>query len=683
MSNFLLELLVEEIPSRLQAESIQELEKLFVNEFDRLKIPYRNVNSFISPRRMVFSSDLELKSTAYQEEKKGPQINAPIEVIEKFLLAYHISRNDCVEKTIDKKTFLFAKINHSAQETSHLLVDIIKKAITNIPWKKSMRWGSYSMYFVRPIRNILAIFNEKTIDFCLDEIGVKSSNYTVGHRFLSPEKIYIKNFDDYTYKIKKAFVIIDREERRNIIENEIKSIEKTHNLQIDTPLDLMEEVVGLSEYPIVLMGKIPDNFMKLPEEVIITPMKVHQRYFPVRNNEGKLAPYFVFVANNKTHDNGKIIIKGNERVLNARLSDALFFFEMDLKKPLEHHLESLKKIEFYESLGSLYERTQRMIDFCIFAYNELKKSNSWIKPEMKDLLVRTATLAKCDLSTNIVSEFTELQGIMGACYAQIQKESPLVCNAIKEQYKHGEDFSSAFSALFSLIDKIEIITSLFAIGKEPTGSKDPFALRRAAISIIKIIKKYNIEIDLITFIKQALSKLPINNYSKEIAEKIINFIKERLKILLKNENIDSDIINSLLYNYDNILLIYQKAEFLNNVLQTDIGQRLMICYKRAKNIIGHNKDIQINQLLISEKEEISLYNEINKLDNTIKNIELSTDDIKIKFEKEINALLPIEKFISIFFEKILVNTENPEIKQNRLNLITKTVHLFNKILPTN
>ena len=224
---------------------------------------------------------------------------------------------------------------------------------------------------------------------------------------------------------------------------------------------------------------------------------------------------------------------------------------------------------------------------------------------------------------------------------------------------------------------------MFAIGKEPTGSKDPFALRRAAISIIKIIKKYNIKIDLITFIKQALSKLPINNYSKETEQRIINFIKERLKVLLKNENIDPDIINSLLQNYDNILLIYQKAEFLNSVLQTEIGQRLIICYKRAKNIIGHNKDIMINQLLISEKEEISLYNEINKLDSIIKNIELSTDDIKIKFEKELNALLSIEKFISIFFEKILVNTENLEIKQNRLNLLTKIVHLFHKVLPIN
>ena len=681
MSNFLLELLVEEIPARFQADAIAEFEKLIIDEFARLKIQFKNVKSFVSPRRLVFSADLSEKTLAYQEEKKGPQTVAPSEVIEKFLKSNNVSRQDCVEKTIDKKTFIFININHEAMDTAVLLPEIIKNAIANISWKKSMRWGNYPMRFVRPLRNVLAVFNEKTIDFSLDEINVKATNTTVGHRFLSSDAISVKNFEDYQAKLKKAFVIIDREERRSIILNEIKKIEATYNLSVVVTQDLMEEVIGLSEYPVHLVGKVPSNFMQLPEEAIITPMRVHQRYFTTRSADNKLAPYFVFVANNKAIDNGRTIIEGNERVLNARLADALFFFETDSKRPLESHLASLKKIGFNERLGTVFDRTQRVISLCRFACDVLREKNSFITAQTESQLVRTATLAKCDLSSGMVCEFTELQGIMGAHYAKIQGENDDVCIAIREQYAQGNDFSTQFSALFSMIDRIEIITSFFAIGKEPTGSKDPFALRRAAISILKIIQKFNINIDLRALVQKAFDNLAIENLQENTVEKVITFINERFKVLLKDNDVDHDIITALMNHSDDILLIYQKSEILNRVMKTNEGKKLIEGYKRAKNIIGENKDTDVNKFFVSENEETLLYNAVLELHEHLKYITETEQDPRARFIKELNACVKIESVISLFFEKVLVNTGDPVIKQNRLNLLTKLVELFSGVIP--
>lgn len=688
MSNFLLEILVEEIPARFQAGAIAEFENLMTTEFDKQKIEYSNVKSFISPRRIVFSADLSEQTQDFQEEKKGPQVTASSEVIEKFLKANGVVRENCFEKTIDKKTFLFLAIHHAAKNTRDCLAEIIKKSITALSWKKSMHWGSHRMHFVRPIRNILAVFGGKVVDFAFDEIGLKSTNQTFGHRFLAPAAFSVQNTEDYLRKLKENFVVVDREQRRKIVLDEIKSIEAKHGISVAVSEDLMNEVIGLVEYPVVLMGKVPSKFMKLPEEAIITPMKVHQRYFPTRDKDGKLAPYFVFVANNSAIDEGKTIIAGNERVLNARLADALFFFETDLQKPLESHLDSLKKITFNVKLGSVFDRIQRVTSLCRFAAAELKSQNSFIDESTENLLVRIATLAKCDLSTSMVYEFTELQGIMGAHYARIQGENPEVCTAIREQYLQGDELSSPISALFSLVDKIELITSFFAIGKEPTGSKDPFALRRAAISILKIIRKYNIEADLETLSQKAFEQLPGSNLNPtentlnpNTVERVIAFIMERFKVLLKDDGIDHDIVLSLINNSRDVLLIYQKSAILNEIMKTPKGEKLMSGYKRAKNIIGNNSTTEVSKLLFSEGEESALFDKISELETRLSEIELQESDICVQFEKQVEACVGLEEHISDFFDKVMVNTEDQVVKQNRLNMLTKLVLLFSKVVP--
>lgn len=681
MSNFLLEVLVEEIPARFQAGAIAEFEKLMTNEFDKQKISYSDVKSFISPRRIVFSADLSEQTQDFQEEKKGPQVTAPAEIIEKFLKANNVTRENCFEKTIDKKTFLFLAIHHEAKNTRDCLADIIKKSITSLSWKKSMHWGSHQMHFVRPIRNILAVFGGQVVDFSFDEIGLKSTNQTFGHRFLAPAAFSVQNTEDYLGKLKKNFVVVDREQRRKIVLDEIKFIEQENGISVIVSEDLMNEVIGLVEYPVVLMGKVPSKFMKLPEEAIITPMKVHQRYFPTRDKDGKLAPYFVFVANNVAIDDGKTIISGNERVLNARLADALFFFETDLQKPLDSHLDSLKKITFNVKLGSVFDRIQRVTNLCQFAVAELKNQNAFINENTENLLVRIATLAKCDLSTSMVYEFTELQGIMGAHYARIQGENSEVCTAIREQYQQGYDLSSPISAFYSLVDKIELITSFFAIGKEPTGSKDPFALRRAAISILKIIKKYDIEADLEKLSQKAFEQLPGNDLNPKTVERVIAFIMDRFKVLLKDSGIDHDIIQSLINHSHDVLSIYQKSAILNEIMKTPKGEKLISGYKRAKNIIEDNNSTEVSKLLFSEDAEKVLFDKINKLEVQLSEIEQQKSDICTQFEKELEICVGMEEYISDFFDKVLVNTEDRVVKQNRLNMLTKLVSLFSKVVP--
>ena len=681
MSNFLLEVLVEEIPARFQAGAVAEFENLMTTEFDKQKISYSDVKSFISPRRIVFSADLSEKTQDFQEEKKGPQVTASAEVIEKFLKANGVARENCFEKTIDKKTFLFLAIHHAAKNTRDCLAEIIKKSITALSWKKSMHWGNYQMHFVRPIRNILAMFDGRVIDFSFDEIGLKSTNQTFGHRFLAPAAFSIQNTEDYLKKLKENFVVVDREQRRKIVLDEIKIIEQKPGISVAVSEDLMNEVIGLVEYPVVLMGKVPSKFMKLPEEAIITPMKVHQRYFPTRDKQGNLAPYFVFVANNSAADGGKTIIEGNERVLNARLADALFFFETDLQKPLDSHLDSLKKITFNVKLGSVFDRIQRVTNLCRFAATELRNQNAFICENTENSLVRIATLAKCDLSTSMVYEFTELQGIMGAHYARIQGENPEVCTAIREQYLQGDELSSPISALYSLVDKIELITSFFAIGKEPTGSKDPFALRRAAISILKIIKKYNIKADLEKLSRKAFEQLPGSDLNPKTVERVIAFITERFKVLLKDSGIDHDIILSLINSNSDVLLIYQKSAILNEIMKTPKGEKLMSGYKRAKNIIGNNTATEVSKLLFSEDSEKVLFDKINELEAVLSEIENQQEsDICGQFEKELEACVGMEECISDFFDKVLVNTEDQVVKQNRLNMLTKLVTLFSKVI---
>lgn len=685
MNNFLLELLIEEIPARFQTTAIKNFSNLIVEEFEKNRIKYDEVRSYITPRRMVFSAKIESTIAEFTEEKKGPQISAPNEVIEKFLKSVGVSRNDCIEKDINNKTFIVANIKHKKKNAADLLGNIVKSAIFALPWPKSMHWGDHSFNFVRPLRNIMCLFDRKVVDVDMNaEINIRSVDYTFGHRFMADQKIRALNIDDYLAKMKNAFVIVDQNERRKIILDECKN-QKVNVLITD---DLLEEVVGLVEYPVVMVGKIAEKFMRLPEEVITTTMRTHQRYFPTAI-DGKLAPYFVFIANNIADDSGKAIRAGNERVLSARLADALFFFENDLMTPLERHLDDLKKIAFNEKLGTVYDRTLRIRDICEYLCDEVSHSSAagqlMLSRNSQEILKRAAVLAKCDLATNMVCEFTELQGIMGAHYARCQGESTEVCEIIRDQYKTVDELYSPLCALYSMADKIDVITGLFAIGKMPTGSKDPFALRRAAIGIIKIILKYEMNIDLYRVIKKSFDRLKQDSEKIELDPKtvdnVMTFIFDRLRVVLKESGINHDVVNAVLAVHQDIQSIQKKAKILDAILKDEAGQKIISIYKRARNIVQGSSGTFVDRSLFSQKEENLFFEGIKNLEEDFRNLDNKNIGIIDKFEAKLKRCLQMENVMSEFFANVLVNADDKSIKENRIGILAKLVAVFNNSLP--
>ncbi|MDR3179516.1 MAG: glycine--tRNA ligase subunit beta [Holosporaceae bacterium] len=676
--NFLLELLVEEIPARFQEEAIANLKRLMVEKLEKQKIKSENIKTYVSPRRMVFLAQLEQQVPAFVEEKKGPQASAPPNVIAKFLQSLGISPDDCSEKVMDKKIFLVAHIRHPQRHTLDLLPHIVAASIREMQWPKSMHWGTHAFNFVRPIRNILCRFCDESVNIELGEINLKSTDYTFGHRFMSSGKIFAKNPSEYREKIKEAFVIIDPIERKNAILAKFTKNFSKPGVSVDVPEDLLDEVVGLVENPIVLLGQIPQKFMRLPEEALVTPMRVHQRYFPVRRN-GILAPFFAFVANNAAEDDGKEIIKGNERVLNARLADALFFYETDLQKPLELHLENLKKIVFHEKLGTVFARILRICCVCDFICEEMN-----LGEDLRELLKRVALLSKCDLSTHMVSEFPELQGIMGGIYAAAQGENKAVCSAIGEQYKTVDEIASLPGALFSIADKIEIITGFFAIEKGPTGSKDPFALRRAAIGLIKIIKKYDLSLQLRAVVRKTFGLFNFLKCDANTVEAVIAFILDRLKIVLKESGISHEVVAAVVECDDDIMPIFAKAEILDQTLKNENGKKLITSYKRSKNILeqfGDFGNCSVDRELLTEDGERNLLDELEVLEIALEKLEISGLDPNIEFQTKISLCIALEKKITTFFRDILVNSNDEKIRFNRIGILLKLTSIFERFLP--
>ncbi|MBR1735139.1 MAG: glycine--tRNA ligase subunit beta [Alphaproteobacteria bacterium] len=697
MSNFLVELLIEEIPARFQLTAIKNFSDIIVNEFEKNKICYENIKSYVTPRRLVFSAKLHDTIAEFSEEKKGPQISAPSEVIEKFLKSIGISREACVERIVNNKTFIFANIKHEKRNVADSLGEIVKTAILSLPWPKSMHWGEHSFSFVRPLRNIMCVFNGKVIDVDMRaEINLRSVDYTFGHRFMANRKVFAKDINEYLKNMKDAFVIADQNERRQIILDKCADINeeieksKTNSEKINVLIteDLLEEVVGLVEYPVVITGKISEKFMRLPEEVIITTMRTHQRYFPTMIGR-KLAPYFVFVANNITDDNGKAIRAGNERVLSARLADALFFFENDLTIPLERHLDDLKKIAFNEKLGTIYDRTLRIVDVCGYLYNEVSRENTcgqlMLSKNSGEILKRAALLAKCDLATNLVCEFTELQGIMGAHYARCQGESEEVCYIIRDQYKPIDELYSPLCALYSMADKIDVIVGLFAIGKMPTGSKDPFALRRAAIGIIKIIMKYEMNIDLYSVLQKTFERLKQDTKTADLdpctVGNVMAFILDRLRVVLKDSGIDHDVINAVLAVPQDIQSMQKKAKILDSILKSELGKQIISIYKRARNIVNGNSGTFVDDTLFSQEEEKKFFAEIKKLEEDFRKLKNDNLCVIDEFELKLTRCLQMENTISEFFTNVLVNTDDATIKVNRIGLLAKFLSVINNELP--
>lgn len=659
MKKLLIEFLSEEIPARFQVDAFDQLKKNLETELFTLGFKFDNVEVDGTPRRMYFIADVANNSTPVTTEKRGPLKSAPEKAIAGFLTSNAISLEDCVEKEINGKVYLFATVTTKAQALTDVLPGIICKIINDMKWPKSMKWGSGDFMWARPLRNILCLYDNKVVEFDIPQLGKKSNNITFDHRSMGQGKIVVDSVENYKSLLAKGNVVLTRADRQNIILSEFDKIEDKYGIKINRHPGLLEEVIGLVEFPKVFVGQISDDFMHLPEEVLTTTMRINQRYFTTRGQDGKLSKYFVFVSNIKTIDNGATVINGNQKVLSARLYDAKFFFDQDVKTPLANFSSELAKITFHEGLGTVLDRVKRL--------TKIATQLSFLSTN-PDLLYKAAELSKCDLKTSMVYEFPEVQGIMGGHYARLQGEDPYVYNAITEQYMPTGDRLPQTNGgiLLSIVDKIDLLVSFFAVKKAPTGSKDPFGLRRAAIGILKQIIANRLEINNLRLILQSAfdticQDFPDTETDPETVQNVMKFLKDRFIVIAADYGISKQLCLTFLGKSDNFLTTFGKAiEFS----KSDYADQILSTFKRAYPFYCQSCQCDINESLFENEAESGLYNAI---------IHLSGKDVTLA------DLAKLDAPVNAFFDSVLVNADKEDVKNNRLSLVKLLLDKFFEI----
>jgi len=704
MSDLILELFSEEIPAKMQLKAVKFVEEKFTEKLQKLGLNIKP-EVYITPRRLVLTTKGIPKTIKSEAQSiRGPRVSAGDKAAAGFLRKCGLDSLDKLQKkAISGEEYYFFEQEAKESSIERDLTSELNGLVKDIAkfWPKTMRWSNYDIRWVRPLSNILCLLDDKVL--AVEYGHLKANNKTKGHRFLGSGKEFVVNgLADYLDKLAKESVVLDQNERNKLIREELDKICTAKKLSINEDPALLDEVTGLVEYPVVLLGEINNEFMKLPEEVLITTLKNHQKYFCVRNSVGKLAPYFVFVSNNNTKKN-EVVIEGNQRVLRARLEDAKFFYADDLKVKLADRVEDLEKIVFHKDIGTLREKSANDAVLAKFI-------SVWVpNAHLVDIEV-AATIAKADLTTEMVGEFPELQGVMGYYYALAEGLAADISRAVKNHYlpqgMKDNCPEEATSVSVALADKINSLVSLMLIGEKPTGSKDPYALRRAAIGVIRIILHNKLNIPLKLVIEKSLNNFPkllkaskkyypeINpkEFKKFIELEILEFIIDRFKILLKEDKIPHDIINAVFDSgeLDDIQKIHEKSHFINDIIKTEQGQKILESYRRASRIyekaeqedgVSYFKRPHLLALKHeSEKKLFSVYKDIkSELPGLLKN-----DDYAEAFHKIAEFVDPIDEF----FEQVVVNDNDSSLRQNRLKLLAslcKTVNTlanFSKIEKT-
>lgn len=685
MAEWLFEIFAEEIPSRMQPEAREQLKTMTEAHLKEKELPFESVKTFITPRRLtVVVEGLPLQTLPKTEEKKGPRVDASPSAIEGFLQTAGVKREDCEVKETPKGSFLFVVKSEPGRPTQEVLSQIAPALLEKFRWPKSMRWGSLAVSWVRPIRGLLSILDGQVVPFSY--AGLEASNKTQGHRFLSPKPFTVDSFKDYEKKLRDHFVILEWEERRRLIEKEITRV--AHDAHL-TPLEdpaLLDEVAGLVEWPIAYVGAVDKHFMNLPPKVITTPMRVHQRYFPLMDSEKKLAPAFGVISNIEGSDHGKTIVIGNERVLRARLADAQFFWEQDQKKPLEHFNTALKTRLFHQHLGSLFDKVVRLM--------KLSSRMAQHVGENPKIVERAALLSKADLASQMVGEFPELQGIMGCYYAQNQGEVPEVARAIEEHYwpkvSGGEIPDALPSLILGIADRLDSLMGFFTIGITPSGSKDPYALRRAGLSLIALSLNPHFSLSMVEVLGWAYDAYPWSELTppllktkEEAVSDVWQFLLERFKFALRNgQGSPYDHVDAVLgvaHENPTFSDLALRVQALDKLMDGEDGQNLLSAYKRASNIlkIEEEKDKQLYEGHVKEEvlkahEEKALFTNLSAKSPTIQDLVS-----KGNFVKAVQDLATLRPYVDQFFNKVVVNTDEGDLRTNRLHLLAylrKTLH---------
>lgn len=679
MPDLLLELLSEEIPARLQLSAQENLKKLVTKNLFDSELNFEAVESFSTPRRLVLVViGLPEKTLPISEEKRGPNVLAPKKAIDGFSKSINIDTSKLITKLEKKGEFYYAKIERESQLSSEVISKILSKVIRNFPWPKSMRWGSGTFKWIRPLRSIICLLsyeNEFKV-LPLDFDDIVSSNITVGHRFMASKTFNVSSFDDYQQKIKKSFVLLSRDERKRKIWNETTTLAFANGLEAVEDESLLEEVTGLVEWPVVMIGKIEPIFLSLPSEVLQVSMREHQKFFSLRRNGSSTIEAFAMVANLVTKDNGKSVTQGNERVLRARLSDAKFFWENDLRTievdGFQTLSKKLKTVTFHNELGSEFDRVKRITGIA-------SKISNLVGADKNDTEI-AASLCKLDLVSEMVYEFPELQGVMGKYYAQRAGFSKPVSEACYEHYLPRGLLDDVprkpISIAIALAEKIDLISNFWAINLKPTGSKDPFALRRAAIGIIRILIENDLDLSLITLLKLGNSNLDF--------EDLTDFFNNRIRVHLMEKGIGHDVLNSIISKtYEDLCLkdIYLRASAIKAFVGTVSGTDLIQGYKRAANILSaeENKDgveytLEPNLLIMKEVSEKNLYKKLIEIDNLIvKDLERNNAEMALK------NLAVLRQPIDEFFSNVQINIDNQISRRNRLCLLNQIKLVMHKV----
>jgi len=670
MPDLLIELLSEEIPARMQPRAAEDLRKLVTDKLVEAGLVYEGAKAFATPRRLALAvQGVPARQPDVKEERKGPRVGSPDGAIRGFLKAAGLESIDQAQVQQDKRgDFYVAVIEKKGRAAIEVIGEIVPEVVRNFPWPKSMRWGEASakpgaLGWVRPLHSIVATFGPETEDpdivaFSVDGIAV--GDVTHGHRFLAPDSFKVRRFDDYVAKLEKAKVVLDPERRKASILADAKNLAFAQGYELVEDDGLLTEVAGLVEWPVVLMGSFDAAFLAIPDEVIRATIRNNQKCFVLRaaskDGRGRLVNKFILVANTEAKDGGKAIVAGNERVIRARLADAKFFYETDLKTRLEGRLPKFEQIVFHEKLGSQAERIERIRRLAM-------KLAPTVGADV-DRADRAARLAKADLLTEVVGEFPEVQGLMGKYYAQAQGEDDAVAHAIENHYKplgpSDRVPTDPVSIAVSLADKFDMLVSFWAVDEKPTGSKDPYGLRRAALGAIRIILENGL-------------RLPLQRIAVDSG--LLSFFAERLKVQLREQGARHDLVDAVfaLEGQDDLLLIVRRVEALGTFLDTEDGKNLLAGYKRATNIIRieEKKDARDyvgrpDPSLYRQDEEWALAKAID-----VAKAEASAAVAREDFAAAMSAMAKLRPHVDAFFDKVTVNIEDKPVRENRLRLLNE------------
>jgi glycyl-tRNA synthetase beta chain len=698
MTDLLLELFSEEIPARMQAKAADDLRRMVTDRLVAEGLVYEGAKAFATPRRLALTvHGIPGRQSDLKEERRGPRVGGPDAAIQGFLKATGLSSISEAKIQTDSKKgdFYIALIEKPGRATLEVLADMLPVIIRTFPWPKSMRWGERSakpgaLTWVRPLHAITATFGLETeepdvVKFSVD--GIEAGQTTYGHRFMAPAAISVRRFADYEAKLKAAKVVLDPQARKDSILADATELAFAQGFELVEDQGLLDEVAGLVEWPVVLMGSFDQEFLSIPGEVIRATIRNNQKCFVVSDAKtGKLTNKFILTANIEASDGGKAIVAGNERVIRARLSDAKFFYETDLKTKLEDRLPKFEKIVFHEKLGTQGERIKRI--------EQLAAKIAPLVGADVEKTKRAAHLAKADLLTEVVGEFPELQGLMGKYYALAQGEDAAVAAASEEHYKPQGPAdrvpTDPVSVAVALADKIDTLVGFWAIDEKPTGSKDPFALRRAALGVIRLIVENTLRLSILRTTKSAVPGLRQALFNTDgLPSDLLAFFADRLKVQLREQGARHDLVDAVfaLEGQDDLLMVVRRVEALGKFLDTDDGKNLLAGTKRASNILAieEKKDKRTfdgapNPALYKLAEEKTLAKAIDQV-----KAEASAAVAKENFAAAMSAMAKLRPAVDAFFDRVKVNDDDPKVRENRLKLLneiraaTRAVADFSKI----